>query len=72
MTGRSRGKTFIPLALGRDGTVMACGMNEWGQLGLGDNADRDTFTVVTWSTRQCGGHRRGRRVLDLFEQTLKA
>jgi alpha-tubulin suppressor-like RCC1 family protein len=34
------------LALGRDGTVMACGRNGEGQLGLGDTDDRDTFTVV--------------------------
>jgi alpha-tubulin suppressor-like RCC1 family protein len=34
------------LALGRDGTVMACGDNGEGQLGLGDTDDRDTFTVV--------------------------
>jgi alpha-tubulin suppressor-like RCC1 family protein len=32
--------------LGRDGTVMACGHNIAGQLGLGDTDDRDTFTVV--------------------------
>jgi hypothetical protein len=31
----------------RDGTVMACGWNHFGQLGLGDTDDRDTFTVVT-------------------------
>jgi alpha-tubulin suppressor-like RCC1 family protein len=34
------------LALSFDGTVMACGANECGQLGLGDTDDRDTFTVV--------------------------
>ena len=33
-------------ALSRDGTVMACGRNHMGQLGLGDTARRDTFTVV--------------------------
>jgi alpha-tubulin suppressor-like RCC1 family protein len=32
--------------LSRDGTVMACGWNTLGQLGLGDTDDRDTFTVV--------------------------
>jgi alpha-tubulin suppressor-like RCC1 family protein len=32
--------------LSRDGTVIACGTNECGQLGLGDTDDRDTFTVV--------------------------
>jgi alpha-tubulin suppressor-like RCC1 family protein len=38
--------TFHSLALSRDGTVMACGWNLHGQLGLGDTAQRDTFTVV--------------------------
>jgi alpha-tubulin suppressor-like RCC1 family protein len=33
-------------ALSRDGTTMACGKNDSGQLGLGDTDDRDTFTVV--------------------------
>ena len=32
--------------LSRDGTVMACGWNDEGQLGLGDTDNRDTFTVV--------------------------
>ena len=33
-------------ALRSDGTAMGCGLNYKGQLGLGDTADRDTFTVV--------------------------
>jgi alpha-tubulin suppressor-like RCC1 family protein len=37
---------YHSFALSRDGTVMACGDNENGQLGLGDTDDRDTFTVV--------------------------
>ena len=37
---------FHCFVLSRDGTVMACGMNRDGQLGLGDTDDRDTFTVV--------------------------
>ena len=37
---------YHSLALSRDGTVMACGENDDGQLGLGDTDDRDTFTVV--------------------------
>jgi alpha-tubulin suppressor-like RCC1 family protein len=34
------------LALSRNGTVMVCGANDCGQLGLGDTDNRDTFTVV--------------------------
>ena len=26
--------------------MFACGYNEWGQLGLGDTTDRNTFTAV--------------------------
>ena len=37
---------FHSLALSRDGTVMACGYNRFGRLGLGDTVDRDTFTVM--------------------------
>jgi alpha-tubulin suppressor-like RCC1 family protein len=37
---------FHSLALSRDGTVMVCGDNFTGQLGLGDTDNRDTFTVV--------------------------
>jgi alpha-tubulin suppressor-like RCC1 family protein len=38
--------TTHSFTLSRDGTVMACGKNEYGQLGLGDTDNRDTFTVV--------------------------
>jgi alpha-tubulin suppressor-like RCC1 family protein len=38
--------TAHSFTLSRDGTVMACGWNAYGQLGLGDTDDRDTFTVV--------------------------
>ena len=38
--------SYHSFALSRDGTVMACGENDDGQLGLGDTDDRDTFTVV--------------------------
>jgi alpha-tubulin suppressor-like RCC1 family protein len=38
--------SYHSFALSRDGTAMACGMNENGQLGLGDTDARDTFTVV--------------------------
>jgi alpha-tubulin suppressor-like RCC1 family protein len=37
---------YHSLALSFDGTVMACGDNDSGQLGLGDTDNRDTFTVV--------------------------
>ncbi|MEC8263814.1 MAG: chromosome condensation regulator, partial [Pseudomonadota bacterium] len=37
------GHTMI---LAEDGTVFACGYNRNGQLGLGNNDDRDTFTAV--------------------------
>jgi alpha-tubulin suppressor-like RCC1 family protein len=37
---------FHSFALSRDGTVMACGRNDAGRLGLGDAVQRDTFTVV--------------------------
>jgi alpha-tubulin suppressor-like RCC1 family protein len=38
--------SYHSLVLNRDGTVMACGWNRGGQLGLGDTDDRDTFTAV--------------------------
>jgi alpha-tubulin suppressor-like RCC1 family protein len=38
--------TYHSFALNRDGTAMACGKNDNGQLGLGDTDGRDTFTVV--------------------------
>jgi alpha-tubulin suppressor-like RCC1 family protein len=37
---------FHSFTLSRDGTVMACGKNYNGQLGVGDTDNRDTFTVV--------------------------
>jgi alpha-tubulin suppressor-like RCC1 family protein len=40
------GGAFHSFALSRDGTVMACGKNDAGQLGLGDTVQRDMFTVV--------------------------
>jgi alpha-tubulin suppressor-like RCC1 family protein len=37
---------YHSFALSRDGTVMACGRNDAGQLGLGDTDERVSFTVV--------------------------
>ena len=34
------------MILTEDGTVFACGANDYGQLGLGDTTDRNTFTAV--------------------------
>ena len=39
--------TFI---LKNDGTLWSCGYNDYGQLGLGDNTSRNTFTQVTTNT----------------------
>ena len=49
--------TFI---LKNDGTLWGCGYNKYGQLGLGDNTDRNTFTQITINTNNiksvyCGG-----------------
>ena len=34
------------LALTKNGTMLGCGINSYGQLGLGDNKNRSTFTIV--------------------------
>merc|ERR1712185_648597 len=34
------------MILAEDGTVFACGRNDYGQLGLGDTTNRSTFTAV--------------------------
>ena len=39
--------TFI---LENDGTLWGCGRNDYGQLGLGDNNNRTTFTQITTNT----------------------
>ena len=39
--------TFI---LKNDGTLWGCGGNNYGQLGLGDTSDRNTFTPITTNT----------------------
>ena len=36
--------TFI---LEYDGTLWSCGLNNYGQLGLGDTTNRYTFTQIT-------------------------
>jgi alpha-tubulin suppressor-like RCC1 family protein len=37
---------YHTMILAEDGTVFACGYNFYGQLGLGDTTDRNTFTAV--------------------------
>ena len=53
-----RNHTFI---LKNDDTLWGCGQNNYGQLGLGDNTDRNTFTKITTNTDDiksvyCGGY----------------
>lgn len=43
---------FHAIVLTRDNKIWACGYNAFGQLGLGDNMNRSTFTVVPWSAEQ--------------------
>ena len=38
--------SYHTMILAEDGTVFACGYNEYGELGLGDNNRRNTFTAV--------------------------
>ena len=37
---------FHTMVIAQDGTVFACGLNYYGQLGLGDYDNRNTFTAV--------------------------
>ena len=51
------GYTFI---LKNDGTLWGCGDNQYGQLGLGDTTNRNTFTQITTNADDiksvyCGG-----------------
>jgi len=56
---------FHTLAVKTDGSLWSCGRNYYGQLGLGDTADRNTFTQISgvWLKegflglpRFCGGN----------------
>ena len=42
--------SYHTLILKNDGTLWGCGYNKYGQLGLGDNTNRTTFTQVTTNT----------------------
>ena len=47
--------------LKNDGTLWGCGRDYEGQLGLGDNSDRTTFTKITTNADDiksvyCGGY----------------
>ena len=49
------------IILKNDGTLWSCGRNDYGQLGLGDGTNRNTFTQVTTNTDDikeiyCGFH----------------
>ena len=49
------------LILKKDGTLWSCGNNQYGQLGLGDTTNRNTFTQIVTNTDDiksvyCGGY----------------
>ena len=41
---------YYTFVLKNDGTLWGCGQNSYGQLGLGDNTDRNTFIQITANT----------------------
>ena len=51
---------YYTIILKNDGTLWSCGDNAYGQLGLGDTTNRNTFTQITTNTNNiksvyCGG-----------------
>ena len=55
------GFTNYSLILKNDGTLWGCGRNNYGQLGLGDNTNRTTFTEIITNADDiklvyCGGN----------------
>ena len=52
---------YYTIILKNDGTLWGCGYNGYGQLGLGDTNNRNTFTQITTNTDNikevyCGGY----------------
>ena len=61
------------MILAEDGTVFACGYNNDGQLGLGDNEDRNTFTAVRLTVRRDEqGKKRPEEVIEVVAKELVA
>ena len=55
------GLSYNAFILKNNGTLWSCGYNEYGQLGLGNTTNRNTFTQVTTNINDiksvyCGCH----------------